>query len=606
MFRLLTILFISFFAIISHAEMKRPLPADSAFNLTAHTDDSNQLILEWHIAPNYYLYQNKVKLVIQSGSQMKIGAVELPQGETKQDDIHGKFQIYTNDLKFAVPFTTPAGYLDVQINYQGCSSEGFCYPPVKKYLIVDLSRFKGSQDVTSYLKNKNESQPKAIAVNEANQPSSILSGDTYKQKLMEKGNRLWVILGFFGLGLLLAFTPCVLPMVPILSSIIVGHHKKESSAKPFFLSLAYVLGMAMTYAAVGILIALLGSSFQAAMQKEWVIILFSILLAALAFWLLDFYKMHLPAHWQRRIAGWSHEQKTGTYFGVFVMGALSTLIVSPCVSAPLVGVLAYIAQTGDAVLGGVALLVMGFGMGVPLLLIGMSARKLIPKSGGWMNRVQQFVAILMLAMAIWMLSRVLSSAVILFLWGLLLVFASSLLGLFVKSETDWARVRRGFSLLVFIYGIILMIGAVIGNTNVVCPWQNCRMILNANPHQQLPFVAIKNMEQLDTQLSQAAKDKKIVMLDFYADWCTSCVLMEKYVFTDDDVREKLKDFVLLRADITNNSDFDRELLSRFHVVAPPTILFFDRSGKEVSDQRIVGEVNTKEFLSHIENKKIQE
>ena len=571
------------------AEGVKPLPSAKAFNFSAHIEHQDQLILEWHIASGYFLYRDKLKFSLLPQSQVSLGTVTLPQGQPRQDELHGKYQVYTGDLKVVVPLVNATqGLLDIEIGYQGCSSQGFCYTPVKKPIDVDVSKISGSQDLTQKVVMINEVKP------------SVLSGQNYAQKLSGNGNKLLLILGFFGLGLLLAFTPCVLPMVPILSSIVVGHHKNSRSSKSFLLSVSYVLGMALTYAVAGMVIASLGSSFQVALQKTWVTVLVSTLFVILAFWLLDFYKMHLPAHWQRYIAGWSHRQNGGTYAGVFLMGVVSTLIVSPCVSAPLVGVLAYIAQTGNIVFGGVALLAMGLGMGVPLLLIGISAGKLLPKSGPWMQTIQQIVALLMLGMAIWMLSRVLPGSVILFLWGLLLAFSAVLLGLFAKVTSDWKKISRGLGLIVLTYGLILMIGAIKGNSDPLCPWENWRSYCEAAPVNKSSFIVLTNMEQFDYELTTAAHAKKIVMLDFYADWCTACVVMDKHVLNQPSVQEKLKDVVLLRANVTDNNDFDRAILQRFHVIAPPTILFFDREGKELKNRQIVGEVNAKEFLAHLQ------
>lgn len=570
MFMLRAILITLFAGLISSVYAENafsPLPADQAFMLSSHLDQDNKLIIEWKMAPGYYLYRNQVKIKTVSDSQVQIGNVELPAGTIRQDAVHGVYRVYFNSLKVSVPFINATkGKLDINLHYQGCSSRGFCYAPMQKNIVIDLP---------THFVSIAESKQDAVT------------------KLFAQHNLFLLVLSFLGLGLLLAFTPCVLPMVPILSGIIVGHGKKRDKKKSFLLSLAYVVGMAATYAVVGIVVALIGSGIQADLQRPWVIILVSGIFVLLSLSLFGFYELRLPGQWQQRVTAWSNRQKGGTYLGVFLMGSLSTLIVSPCVSAPLVGVLAYIGQTGDVVLGAVSLLALGVGMGVPLLLLGLSADKLLPKAGAWMVTIERLFGVFMLAIAIWMLSRMIPGPVTLFLWSVLFICAAMFLDIFSAVPARFKWLSRGFSVLVITYGIILMVGAVMGNSDLLHPWEKMNGVYKD------ASMTVKNMDQLNKQLVAAKKQQRPVMLDFYADWCGACVIMDREVFSREDVQAALASYVVLRADVTANNAFDQALLKRFHVVGPPTILFFDRTGVELISRRIVGEVNAKEFLTKI-------
>lgn len=510
---ILAIILLWFIAVAQAANLK-PLPPDEAFVFTSYFDKNNQLIVYWQIAPGYYLYRDQLKFkVAASEKKIKLGNPILPPGHVKQDSFRGVYQVYSDELKISVPLMLSPPSLEgenfkLDVGYQGCSTKGFCYSPITKTLQINLLAHQ-----VSFVSTR--------------APTTSYSTDT--EKIFTQHGFFLTVLIFLGLGLLLAFTPCVLPIIPILSSIIVSHGKHINTRKAFMLSLGYVLGMAITYALAGIIVAWVGQNIQAQFQKPIVIISFSILFVLLALSLFGFYDLQLPARWRKRFNAWSHKQKGGTYIGVFVMGSLSSLIVSPCVSAPLVGVLAYIGETGDIWLGGFALLALGFGMGIPLLLIGASAGKLLPKAGPWMNVVKKIFGVLMLIMAVWLLMRVVPSAVI--------------------------------------------------NTS--------------------PFFTVKTEKQLDQQFALAKQNKQGLMLDFYADWCESCVRMERNVLRQPAVQHVLKKIRIVRADVTKNNAFDQVLLKKFNVVAPPTFLFFNHEGKELTAQRIIGEINENEFLSHL-------
>lgn len=577
--RIFLIIILLFTASLSYAKPPiQPLRADQAFVFTAHINDKHQLLLEWQIAPGYYLYKDKLSIQLAEDSQIKLEKPKLPSGV--KINLHGIHQVYTDTLSIPVALVKPAkGILNLSVHYQGCAKDGFCYPPMKKDLQAVLSP-------ESDVKNVIITGVMHAKAPEKNPIEAIFNG---------KSNFI-IVLSFLGMGLLLAFTPCILPMVPILSGIILGH-KHMTTGKAFSLSLAYVLGMAVTYAAAGMVVALIGSHIQTLFQSPWAIVLGSGLFILLALSLFGFYELALPNKWQQKLTEVSNHQKGGTYLGVFIMGALSSLIVSPCVSAPLVGVLAYIAQTGNVVLGGVTLLALGIGMGIPLLLIGMSAGKFLPKAGGWMLIVERIFGILLLGLAIWLLARIIPGPLALLLWAILFICSAIYMGAFTNTEDNWQKLFRGLGLVILIYGIILMVGAVLGNSDPLRPLEGTRL---SAKKAKLPFVVTTTMAQLDEQLAAAKQSGKPVMLDFYADWCVSCVAMDRNVFSQPQIWKQLSGMTLLKVDITKNNEFDQALLKRFNVVAPPTILFFNGNGQELADVRIVGGLSADDFLNHLQ------
>lgn len=589
MVKTIVIMILAFFLMpfVSFAETALPLPADKAFVFSAYLEPNNQLILEWNIAPGYYLYRNQLKFTPAPFNHVGIGNITLPEGQLRRDMLHGNYQAYIGSLKVPVTLIkSKKGMLSLNIDYQGCSSAGFCYTPIKKSLKVDLSRMNVPQNLNQYVQSANDTK-KSLESNE-NDILTFFAG----------GHWPFIMLSFLGLGLLLAFTPCVLPMVPILSGIIVGQGKKKNKKKSLFLSLAYVSGMAITYAIAGVVIALIGNSVQADLQKPWIIVLFSGLFVLLALSLFGFYELQLPARFQQQITKLSNKQTGGTYVGVFLMGSLSTLIVSPCVSAPLVGVLAYIGQTGNVLLGAFALLALGIGMGIPLLLIGVSADKLLPKAGAWMTAVERIFGFVMLGLAIWMLSRMIPGPITLFLWAVLSIAAAIFMGVFssIRGKLEW--MVKGLAVAILTYGIILIIGAVEGNSDPFHPWEQ----FNNEQEQTKPksvFKLISSMDEFQQQKAYAKKNDQLVILDFYADWCNSCAMMDRTIFSRDDVQNALKNKMMLRVDLTKNDAFDQALLKQFHVVGPPTIIFFNAKGQELRSFRIVGEVNAEEFLAQL-------
>ena len=583
LFRVLLIFCLFLFSLPTLAENAMPLPADQAFAVTGFLDQDNQLILQWDIAPDYYLYQDKFSFQPTANNHVSFSDPVLPKGQDNHDDLHGKFISYVGTMVVKIPLPTSTGNLALMINYQGCSTQGFCYPPMRQLLQVDLSQVAGPRDLSAYLTTA-DSFP--ATTTEQGAITQMLTGKHY----------FFILGSFLILGLFLAFTPCVLPMVPILSSIIIGLNQDRQTLKGFMLSLCYVLGMALAYALAGMVVALLGSSVQVALQAPWVIMLFSGLFVLLALSLFGFYELQLPPRLQQKIVGWSAQHKGGTYLGVFIMGAVATLVVSPCVSAPLVGVLTYIAQSGNVVLGGAALLMLGLGMGIPLLLVGASAGKLLPKSGAWMEKVKQFFGLMMLGMAILMLARIMPLRLTLICWLLLTLGGASMVNATASQIPRRRYLTRALAMVLVLYAGLLGVGVWQGAFDPLAPltaWQNAPTVTRQS------FVNVGNDAELADHLAQAAQHHQPVLLDFYAAWCGSCVAMDRHVFNRAHVIQALQHYVLLRIDVTHKTEFNQRMMRRFAVIAPPAMIFYSASGQQVTLAGIVGEVNEKKFLTNL-------
>lgn len=558
------------------AERGKPLSADKAFAFTTTIDSTRTMSVKWQIAPGYYLYRQRIHFAFTPNLKAQI---HFPQGKIQQDRGHDPYEVYAGDISIPIVFQTEVQKVQLKVDYQGCSERGFCYPPAHQTVMLDFTN--------KLLPQNNQVKPPPQFQGSL---QTLLTDQNGVRDLLNSQRLSVMLLLFAGLGFLLAFTPCVLPMIPILTSIIVGHKQPVSTGRAFLLSSTYVLGSSITYALAGMMAASMGSSLQAWLQQPWIIGMVSGLFILLSFSLFGMYELRLPRYWQNRITAISHKQQGGTYLGVFVMGAVSTLIVSPCVTAPLVGVLMYIAESGNIMLGAGALFAMGIGMGLPLIVIGVSTGKWLPKRGPWMKLIQYLFGIMMLGMALWLLSRVFATIALL-KWGAMLLIGVALFFGFYQSQLEEPRVQnRRIAWKTGLTGVFLM---VLINTPFV------RNSISSHDIASRSFKIVHNVADLDQQLLIAQASHKPVMLDFYADWCESCIVMDKKVFSLPDVINSLNHFVLLRADLSKNNTADELLLKQYDVVAPPAVLFFNNHGREVNSHRIVGELNPQEFMTRI-------
>ncbi len=587
---------------IAFGATHEPLKMDEGFKFSTKVKDAQTIIAEWQMAPGYFLYRNKFDITSAS-SDVKLGDPIYPKGVIKTEPEIGTFEVYKDTIRISIPvIKAKDNKVPLTVHYQGCSEEGFCYPSAEKTVTVDLNNIDSSlgeltEPVAKNLENN-------VAIAQMKEAAPPVSEQEQATALLSSGHFFTIVLSFLGFGLLLSFTPCVLPMIPILSGIIVGQNREKlTTGRAFSLSLIYVLSMSFTYAIAGILIGFVGGSVQAVFQKPWLLITFSLFFVALALSFFGFYELKLPQRLQSSLSDISSKQRRGSYLGVAVMGIIATLVVSPCVTPALVGALAYIGKSGNAVLGGTALFALGFGMGLPLLLIGTAGGKLLPKAGMWMDRVKSVFGMLLLGMAIWILDRVIPGQVTLLLWACLLIFCASYLGLFSpSSHTGGSRFNQGLGAVCFVYGVLLLIGSTMGHTNPLQPlFSVAESSQTATAAPQTAFKQVNDATELTKEISAAISQNKIVLLDFYANWCTSCKLMEHHTFHNPEVAKVLENFVMLKADVTQNDKVAKHLENKYQVVAPPTLLFFDANGKELEKFRIVGEMGPKEFLEHLQS-----
>jgi thiol:disulfide interchange protein DsbD len=563
------------------------LSPDQAFQVKLDVVNAKTIRASYTIAPGYYLYRERIKFSITGRPDAgKVVSVNLPTGEIKNDPNFGRQEVYHHDFKADVIVDAVNQDLSIETGYQGCSDQGLCYAPIKKIFEVDLSK------------------PTAFD-STANANSSSNSDDALTTGLL-KGGDLWLIIaGFFGAGLLLSLTPCVLPMIPILSSIIVGQQTNQqpiSKLQSFGLSVAYVIGMALSYTLAGIAAGLSGNLLSQSLQNPWVLGSFALIFVVLACSMFGLYELRLPSAFENKVLNASNRFKGGKFFGVFIMGALSALIVSPCVAAPLAGALIYIGQSQDVVLGGVALFALSLGMGVPLLIIGASAGSILPRTGNWMNAVRNFFGVLMLAMAIWLISPVMPSGVVMALWAVLIIMTAiymKALDALPPRASGFVRFCKGFAIILLIWGITLLVGALSGATSI---WQPLSGITSSKVEaiSKLSFKRITSSADLDKVLADAKGQP--VMLDFYADWCVACKEMEAFTFSNSQVQERLKETLVLQADVTANSAEDIALLKRFGLYGPPGIIFFNKQGEEIATTRIVGYQDVAKFNTTLDQR----
>jgi thiol:disulfide interchange protein DsbD len=570
------------------------LPPDQAFHFIAEAKDAHTLRVSWQIAPGYYLYRDRFKFALHDSPAASLGTVVFPAGTMKEEE-NGPREVFHHELAVDLPIersdTAPAT-LTLWVKFQGCAEKGVCYPPMEKTVALDVPAVSANPLPSG---KGHSSTTLAVTEQRSEKPEQDRIADSLKT------DSLGVVCAtFFGFGLLMAFSPCLFPMIPILSGIVAGHGHKITAAKAFWLSFVYVLAGAVTYTAFGVLAGLFGGNLQAAFQNPWIIGSFAALFVILSLAMFDFYALQMPAFIQERVASISHKQQGGTFVGAAIMGALSALIVGPCMAAPLAGALIYIGQTGDALLGGAALFAMGMGMGVPLMVIGTSAGKLLPKAGVWMNAVKAVFGVGLLAVAVSLLERIVPPAVTLALWSLLLIVPAvylSALDPLPHPCSGWRKFWKGIGVAMLSYGLLLLIGAASNSSD---PLQPLRGLSAAAPASQAPkteaFKRVMSLEELDRGLAAAKSQGRWALVDFYADWCTSCKEMERYTFGDPAVQAAMAGMVLLQVDVTGNDDREQALLKRYQLIGPPATLFFGPDGVERQNHRLVGQINAQQFL----------
>ena len=564
------------------------LEPDKAFRFSALALDAATVEVRYAIADGYYLYRERFRFAAEPAS-VTLGPPQFPKGQVHEDKFFGKQETYRKEVRIRLPVEAAgAERLKLLVTSQGCADLGVCYVPQVQSADLRLTSLGGPR---SSIYKENEpfaSSPERV---------TAASDDVRFAGVLESG-QLWLVMAvFFAAGLLLTFTPCVLPMIPILSGIIVGEGQKVTRGRAVLVSLAYVLGMAVTYTAIGIAAALSGNLLSAALQNVWVLGGFAVIFVVLALSMFGFYELQVPSSWQARLTAVSNRLAGGHWGAVMLMGVLSAAIVSPCVTAPLAGALVFMSQTRDAILGGTALFSMAMGMGVPLVLVGVSGGLALPKAGHWMNAVKQFFGVLLLAVAIWIIAPVIPVAVQMLLWAALLIGS----GVFLRAleplgadASGWDRLWKAVGILALLAGVAQAIGALSGARD---PLQPLSGVFAESPAQKpLPFETVKALD-LDARLKTA---DRVAMLDFYADWRVSCKEMERFTFSDPQVQARLGRMVLLRADVTANTADDKALLKRFRLFGPPGIVFFDAGGREIEGLRVIGYQSPEKFIKSLD------
>jgi thiol:disulfide interchange protein DsbD len=556
------------------------LEPEKAFRFAARAVDGATVEVTFVIADGYYMYRERFRFAAEGNPQVKLGAADLPPGQKHKDEFFGEVQTYRKSVRILLP-VEGQGRFDLKVTSQGCADVGVCYVPMESTATLR---------VAAGMPGFSEAPRRVDAV-----PTfSIFASDVDIARLFE-GNLLLVLGGFFVFGLLLTFTPCVLPMIPILSGIIAGEGRSLNRARALTLSLSYVLGMAVAYAAAGIAAAFSGSLLAAALQNAWVLGAFALVFVVLALSMFGFYELRLPGFLHDRLHSAHRSLRGGRIASVAGMGVLSAVIVSPCVAAPLAGALLYISQTRDVALGGAALFAMALGMGVPLIAVGVSEGALLPRAGAWMESVRKFFGVLLLAVAIWVVSPVLPAMAVMLAWAALLIGAAMFLRAIdplPPGASGWWRLWKGAGIIALVAGVALLVGALSGSRDPLRPLAGLTQG-GARMDSKLPWTRVASLAELQEKLGAPGKP---VMLDFYADWCVSCKEMEAFTFSDPKVRAQLDGMLLLQADVTDNNEEHRALLKRFSLFGPPGIIFFDAQGREIRGLRVVGYQNAERFL----------
>ncbi|MEZ5536901.1 MAG: protein-disulfide reductase DsbD [Thiolinea sp.] len=569
---------------------RKALPVAQAFQLSLTATDKSTVNAHWEVIPGHHLYRNKISFNIVAPEGVQFGDINLPTGKIVDDEFFGATEIYDQNLDITLPLPDiEADEITIVTEYQGCANDaGVCYPPVIKETPVSLAGL-----------------PEKAASAAAKTDAELLTEKYFS------GSFIGTLLAFFVIGLGLSLTPCIFPMIPILSGIIAGQ-SNLSANKAFLLSLVYVLASASAYALIGLVFGFFGENLQASLQHPIAIGLFAALFVVLAFSMFGFFDLQMPSRIQSRLNEISNNQRSGSLLGAAVMGFLSTLIVGPCVAPALAAALTYIADSKDAILGASALFSMGFGMGIILLVVGTLGGHLLPRAGTWMDSTKAVFGIILLGMAIWMLSRITSTTITMLLTGLLLVSSGIYMGALDKlneETTGWNRFWKSIGMVLLFFGTTQLLGVATGSQNIIHPLKGVLSVnipaaalngLVTEQQEGLKFRRIKQESELDAILEQARQSRQQVMLDFYADWCVTCVIMEKEVFSKPEVSEALSNVIVLQADVTANDEQDKALQKRFGIVGPPTIIFFDTQGQEVQNLRMIGAEDLPAFRQRLQ------
>lgn len=571
---------------LAHGAEPDLLEPDKAFRFSARLAAGNMIEVRYQIAPGYYMYRDKFSFAVEP-KNIGLGTPQMPAGKIKKDQFFGKVEIYRGGVSILLPLhhDSPVQAATLTAVSQGCADVGVCYVPQEQKADLKLASFVMDTPPGGTLRSS------AASAGSPQQAEDSLVAELFK------GEFWLLVVSFFGFGLLLSFTPCVLPMVPILSGIIAGRGHHMNKMHGFLLSAAFVFGMAITYALAGVAAGLSGAMLSAALQSPWVLGGFAAIFVVLALSMFGFYELQLPRALQNRLARASNRLHGGHFAGVFTMGVFSALIVGPCVAAPLAGALLYISQSRDVVLGGAALFAMALGMGVPLLAVGASAGALLPKAGPWMESVKRFFGVLLLAVAVYLVSSLLPVFAQMLAWGALLVTTAVYLRAIdplPSGAHGFQRLSKGIGIIALVAGVSYLIGAFAGGRDVLLPLSGLWTGQPANV-TATAFKRVNNLVELEQEIKNA--EGKTVMLDFYADWCVSCKEMERFTFADGQVRARLANMVKLQADVTANSPEHAALLKRFGLFGPPGIIFFDRKGTEIPGLRVIGFQSADRFVT---------
>ena len=593
--QLITIILLLQMVVFGLEAPPKPLKASDAFNVSIKQDGWN-LRLDVKLGKQIYIYHDKVKLEILEPKKLDISAeLQLPEVV----DYHG-FKVINSDFNLTIPMgiiKSKAGQDDfkIRLTIQGCSELGICYRPNKTIFATDKFLNSTPKDES---KIKPKVQKKEIE-KIVSLPNNISEQDSIAN-ILKGADIIKILTTFFIFGLLLSMTPCIFPMIPILSSIIVSQGEKNMSAKKgFMLSLIYVLSMSIAYTGAGVMAGMFGSNIQTAFQNPWVLISFSAVFVALAFSMFGYFDIELPKSMQTKLNKKSNEAEGKGIIGVAIMGFLSALIVGPCVAAPLAGALIYIGQTGDAVLGGIALFTLSIGMGMPLLLIGIGAGKYMPRPGGWMETTKAIFGVLMLGVAIWMLSRILDANVIMFMWAFLTIAIGIYMGALESQPQNSSGIKKFIKVVAFIvlvFGVIMFIGAINGGEKPLKPLENFKISSNTKIESHQKFKKVDSLEGLNKEIENSNKP---ILIDFYANWCVSCKELDEETFANIDVQRELKNFTLIQIDVTQNSEEDKKIMIKYKVSGPPSIIFY-KNRKELKNFQLVGFIEPTAFIKHLQ------